>query len=188
MKARIEPKGGAGRQRQGILYHVQAFFVVAGLILTLITFVATLVRGAAWPVIAGILATLVAYGSVLYYAIRGYRDKDQRFYLFAVYSVIITLFIKALIPLHTALSEALIILGMCLLLVFTERMQQPQQAKPLIVVSLVVLALAAIVVMVMPLGVELSTLQNFLARLMPWTQVVLVGTLALAYWGQVARA
>ena len=176
-------KGPSGRRRgNGFIYYAQAALVLMGLILTVVTLFVALIGHASWPSLAGVLATLVAYGSILFYAFRGYRETDRRYYLGAVYGVALMLFFKSLAPLHTMLSEALITAAFGLLLVFAERIGNVSQAKKLILAAIIVLVVEAITVMFMPIGVELTSLQNLVVRATPLSSVVLTGTLALVYW------
>lgn len=185
MKLIIDNSNSSGSKKSigngGLIYHIQAVLVLMGLLLTIITFVVALATRASWPAFVGLLATLIAYGSIVFYSIRGYRETDMRYYLGAVYGVALMLFCKSLVPIHTMLSEALITLGFGLLLVFAERIGNKQQAKILILAVLAVLVVEAITVIFMPIGVELSSLQNFLVRATPLSSLVLAGTLALIY-------
>ena len=180
--------GGSGGRRGGsgsrpIIYHIVAVLVLMGLLLSVVTLIVAIASGGGWPSIAGMLATLVAYGCVIFYAWRGYRETDKRYFLGAVYGIAAMLFFKSLVPLHTMLSEALITLGFGLLLVFAERINKKNSARKVLLAALVVLVLEALVVLFMPLGVELSSLHNFLVRVTPLSSVVLTGTLTLMYLG-----
>ena len=182
---------GSGNNRGigngGLIYTVQAILVLAGLLLTIVTLIVALASRSGWPAIAGVLFSLVAYGSIAFYCLRGYRANDLRYYLGAVYGVATMLLFKSLVPLHTMLSQALITLGFGLLLVFAERINNRMQAKRIIVAALVVLLAEAITVLFMPIGTELTSLQNFLVRATPLSSLVLTGTLGLIYWNDLAR-
>ena len=183
-------KGSGGNRGIGngsLIYTVQAVLVLMGLLLTIVTFIVALASKSGWPAIAGTFFSLVAYGSIAFYCLRGYRETDLRYFLFAVYGVATMLLFKSLVPLHTMLSQLFITLGFGLLLVFAERVDNKIQAKRIIVATLAVLVLEAVTVLFMPIGVELTSLQNFLVRTTPLSSLVLTGTLALIYWKDLAR-
>ena len=186
----IDNNKGSGNNKGigngSLMYTAQAILVLMGLLLTIVTFIVALVSKSGWPAIAGVFFSLTAYGSIAFYCLRGYQESDLRYFLCAVYGVATMLLFKSLVPLHTMMSQLFITLGFGLLLIFADRVDNKIQAKRIIIVTLAVLTLEAITVLFMPIGVELTSLQNFLVRTTPLSSLVLTGTLALIYWKDLA--
>lgn len=181
MKLNVQSKGPGVRGQMDLLHTIQAAVVIAGLVLSLVALIVALVGGAPWPTIAAVLSTLVAFGAIVFYSFRGYLQQDTRYYLVSIYCVAAMLFFRSLVPGHTMLTEGLITLGFGALLIFAERMDNPQQAQMWLAVVLCLLVTEALIVGFMPLGDNLTSLQSLFVRLMPWTHVVLVGSLALTF-------
>lgn len=170
-----------------LVYHILAVLVLAGLLLTLVALGVALAGHANWPSIAGVLATFAAYGAIVFYCMRGFRETDKRYYRIAIYCVTAMLFFKSLVPLHTMLSEALLTAAFGLLLVFAERLDKPVQAKKIMFAALVILAAEMLTVLFMPLDTQLTSLQAFVVRAMPLSSLLLTGVLAYVYSNDISR-
>ena len=173
--------GGPSNGGPSMLHHVQAALVLTGLIITLVTLVMAISGGTNAPTVVGILATLVAYACIMFFAIRGYAQRDSRFFLVAIYAVAGMLLFKALMPHQTTLTEGLTILAFGAFLLFAERMDDSVQGRRIMWVAIGLLLLEAIVAMFVPLNASLNSQQALMMRMLPWTSVILAGSVALVY-------
>jgi hypothetical protein len=74
-----------------------------------------------------------------------------------------------------------LVAGFGLALLFNEKLSRPASALAVMAALIVVLVAGAIASLMHPFTGETPSLVNVLARLIPWTHVILAATLALAY-------
>lgn len=190
---RMNVENGRGGNRGGIgdivsksnevkpIHYIQAALTVIGLILNFILLIFDIVSGMPVLTTGCMLLSLVGYITVGYYCISGYQTGNPRTFAIASWGVAGMLFFQSLIDEGSFIVNALLILAFGLMLVFAENIDNRTRATQVIYATMAILAVAAILGLFFVNIAGAEGWVNVLARLIPWTRLVLVGTIALIY-------
>lgn len=164
-----------------VLLNVQAALTCVAFLLNLVISFVDIAGGGGFTSVMSLVATLLSFAAIVGYCMGGYRTHEVRLFRIAVWSVAAMFFFKSLFRSLTVLDAGVLVAGFGLALIFNEKLARPKTALAVIVALVCVLVIGAIAATLRPLTGGAANLVTILARLIPWTHVAIVCTLAIAY-------
>ena len=179
MNAFVE--GTGSKTARQILLNVQAALTCVGFLLNLVILFVDIAGGVSVVSIMSLLSTLLAFAAIAGYCMGGYRTTEVRLFRIAVWSVAAMFFFKSLVRSLAVIDAGVLVAGFGLALIFNEKLSRPRTALAVMAALVAVLVVGAIAAVVRPLTGGAANLVTILARLIPWTHVIIACTLAIAY-------